>query len=103
MSRNVSMRTRRRYPTRNPFRLNATTCPLTLLPAVALTLPVASVFETAIDEISGACPTRPRVGERVHVVPNHVCPCINLYDAAWWRTADGRLERLPVDARGRLS
>lgn len=50
-----------------------------------------------------ACPTRPRVGERVHVVPNHVCPCINLYDAVWWRTADGRLERLPVDARGRLS
>jgi len=39
----------------------------------------------------------------VRVVPNHVCPCVNLHDAVWWHTADGRLERLPVDARGRLS
>ena len=63
---------------------------------------------TALSEEHGrvdvrACPTRPRVGERVHVVPNHICPCINLYDSVWWRTADGRVERLPVDARGRLS
>ena len=63
---------------------------------------------TALSEEHGrvdvrACPTRPRVGERVRVVPNHVCPCVNLHDAVWWRGTDGRLERLPVDARGRLS
>ena len=49
------------------------------------------------------CPRRPRVGERVTVIPNHICPCINLQDAVWWREADGQTLRLPVDARGRLS
>ena len=46
---------------------------------------------------------RPKVGERVSVIPNHICPCVNLQDAAWLRHADGSLERTPVDARGRLS
>ena len=49
------------------------------------------------------CAGRPQVGERVTVIPNHVCPCINLQDTVWWREADGRLRPLPVDARGRLS
>jgi len=49
------------------------------------------------------CPRRPRVGERVTVIPNHVCPCVNLQDAVWWRTADGVIRPLQVDARGRLS
>jgi D-serine deaminase-like pyridoxal phosphate-dependent protein len=43
------------------------------------------------------------VGERVSVIPNHVCPCINLQDAVWWREPDGRLRRLTIEARGRLS
>jgi D-serine deaminase-like pyridoxal phosphate-dependent protein len=49
------------------------------------------------------CARRPRVGERVSVIPNHVCPCINLQDAVWWREPDGRLRRLTIEARGRLS
>ena len=49
------------------------------------------------------CTRRPRVGERVTVIPNHICPCINLRDQVWWREADGRLRPLAVDARGRLS
>ena len=49
------------------------------------------------------CAQRPRVGERVSVIPNHICPCINLQDAVWWREPDGRLRRLAVYARGRLS
>lgn len=49
------------------------------------------------------CGQRPRVGERVSVIPNHICPCINLQDAVWWREPDGGLRRLTVDARGRLS
>ena len=49
------------------------------------------------------CGRRPRVGERVTVIPNHICPCVNLQDTAWLQQADGRLRRLPVDARGRLS
>lgn len=48
------------------------------------------------------CAHRPRVGERVTVIPNHVCPCVNLQDVVWWHEA-GALTPLPVDARGRLS
>lgn len=67
--------------------------------------------EAVITKLSGEhgqvdvtkCGRRPRVGERVSVIPNHVCPCINLQDAVWWREADGRLRLLPSDARGRLS
>ena len=49
------------------------------------------------------CPRPPRVGERVMVIPNHICPCVNLQDRAWLRQGDGTLEPLLIDARGRLS
>jgi len=45
----------------------------------------------------------PRVGERVTVIPNHVCPAVNLQSHVWWHEADGSLQALPVDARGLLS
>lgn len=48
------------------------------------------------------CPARPGVGERVTVIPNHICPCVNLQDVVWWHE-EGTLTALPVDARGRLS
>jgi D-serine deaminase-like pyridoxal phosphate-dependent protein len=51
-----------------------------------------------------ACDRAPRVGERVTVIPNHVCPCVNLQDAVWWvENGDGKAEPMPVDARGKLS
>lgn len=44
---------------------------------------------------------RPRVGERVHVVPNHVCVSVNLQERIWG-VRDGRIERVwEVEARGR--
>ena len=49
------------------------------------------------------CVPRPRVGERVTVIPNHICPVVNLHDTAWWHEADGSLQVLPIDARGKLS
>ena len=49
------------------------------------------------------CDRIPRVGDRVSVIPNHICPVVNLYDSVWWRDGNGSSERLPVDARGRLS
>ncbi len=49
------------------------------------------------------CERRPRIGERVTVIPNHICPCVNLQDAVWLRREDGGLEPMRVDARGRLS
>ncbi|MBI3839285.1 MAG: alanine racemase [Planctomycetia bacterium] len=49
-----------------------------------------------------ACGSGPKIAERVTVVPNHICPCVNLHDAVWWRDEDGVLRELAIDARGRL-
>lgn len=49
------------------------------------------------------CERRPKIGERVTVIPNHICPCINLQDAVWLRESNGSMHRVPVDARGLLS
>ncbi|HYG74541.1 MAG TPA: alanine racemase [Planctomycetota bacterium] len=49
-----------------------------------------------------ACERRPRIGERVSVIPNHICPCVNLQDSAWVREKDGSIQPLKVDARGKL-
>ncbi len=50
-----------------------------------------------------SCGTAPKVGDRVTVIPNHICPCVNLQDAVWWRAEDGTLQELPIDARGMLN
>jgi len=44
----------------------------------------------------------PKVGERVTVIPNHICPCINLHDRVWWRDGAEAPRPIPVDARGRV-
>jgi D-serine deaminase-like pyridoxal phosphate-dependent protein len=49
------------------------------------------------------CERRPKVGDRVTVIPNHICPCVNLQDALWWLEADGSARQIAVDARGMLS
>jgi D-serine deaminase-like pyridoxal phosphate-dependent protein len=49
-----------------------------------------------------ACPRKPKVGDRVTVIPNHICPCVNLRDSMWWWDPGDSLRRLPVDARGRI-
>lgn len=43
----------------------------------------------------------PALGEVVAVVPNHVCPVVNQFDALVVGRAGVALERWPVDARGR--
>jgi D-serine deaminase-like pyridoxal phosphate-dependent protein len=49
------------------------------------------------------CDRRPKLGQRVTVIPNHICPAVNLQDFFFLRHADGSLEKMPVDARGKLS
>ncbi|SFI45555.1 alanine racemase [Planctomicrobium piriforme] len=48
-------------------------------------------------------PNKTHVGERVTVIPNHICPCVNLQDRVWLQHANGDLESLNVDTRGMLS
>lgn len=50
-----------------------------------------------------ACDRKPKIGERVRVIPNHICPCVNLQDAVWIQDSGGKLTSMRVDARGRLS
>ncbi len=46
-------------------------------------------------------PARPlQIGQRLRIVPNHVCVVSNLFDRIWIEGADGSLEHVPVDARG---
>lgn len=42
------------------------------------------------------------VGDRIEIIPNHVCVVSNMLDAVWIRKTDGRLEQVPVDARGKV-
>ena len=51
-------------------------------------------------DITG-CDAVPKIGERVTVIPNHICPCVNLQDDLWLLHDDGGIEQLPVDARGK--
>ncbi|MGH7475670.1 MAG: alanine racemase [Longimicrobiales bacterium] len=43
---------------------------------------------------------RPRVGERVRVVPNHVCVSVNLQEVVWGVDGDDVVARWDVTARG---
>jgi D-serine deaminase-like pyridoxal phosphate-dependent protein len=48
------------------------------------------------------CDKPPKIGERVSIIPNHICPCVNLQDRYYWQTGD-EIRPMPVDARGKLS
>jgi D-serine deaminase-like pyridoxal phosphate-dependent protein len=44
---------------------------------------------------------RPAVGDRVRIVPNHVCASVNLHETLWGVRGGEVVERWPVEARGR--
>jgi len=48
-----------------------------------------------------ACATKPEVGDRIHVLPNHTCVVTNLFDRLYVVSGGALLGALPVDARGR--
>ena len=49
-----------------------------------------------------ACGKRPQLGDRITVIPNHICPCVNLHDVVYWREGNDQTP-LTVDTRGMLS
>lgn len=55
--------------------------------------------EHGIVSIDPALPA-PKLGEKVRIVPNHVCPVSNLHDQVLVRLPDGTLEAWDVSARG---
>jgi D-serine deaminase-like pyridoxal phosphate-dependent protein len=44
---------------------------------------------------------RPQLGQVVAIIPNHICPVVDLVDSVVAVAVDGTLEDWPVDARGR--
>ncbi|MGC9468266.1 MAG: D-TA family PLP-dependent enzyme [Anaerolineae bacterium] len=48
----------------------------------------------------GPCAQKPEIGERVTVIPNHVCPVSNLFDAIVGVRGDEVVQTWPVAARG---
>lgn len=44
-----------------------------------------------------------RVGDRLRVIPNHICPCINLQDRAFLVSGDRVIDQWKVAARGMVT
>ncbi len=44
-----------------------------------------------------------RVGDRLRVIPNHVCPCINLHDQVFVVSGDQIVDKWKVAARGKVT
>jgi D-serine deaminase-like pyridoxal phosphate-dependent protein len=42
------------------------------------------------------------VGERLHVIPNHVCTAMNMHDEVWAHRGGEIVDRWPVAARGKI-
>jgi D-serine deaminase-like pyridoxal phosphate-dependent protein len=54
--------------------------------------------------VLGVDPNRPlKIGQRIRIIPNHVCVVSNLFDRIWIEADDGHLEEVAVDARGRVT
>jgi len=99
-------------PTRDRVILDAGTKALTSDPALGVDghglvveYPEADVHmlneEHGIVDVSG-CERRPRIGERVSVVPNHACGTTNLYDEVVLQRGGTVVDVLPIRARGKL-
>ena len=48
------------------------------------------------------CERRPQIGERVSIIPNHICVCVNMQTSFWWSEPGEELRLMPVDSRGLL-
>ena len=67
--------------------------------------PEAKIFKLSEEHAqvdSSECPRTPKVGDKVTVIPNHICPCINLQSYIYWREEGEAPRPLPVEARGKV-
>lgn len=55
--------------------------------------------EHAYTDVS-RCADKPAIGERVHIIPNHVCVAVNLHNVAYGVRGDEVVTVWPVAARG---
>jgi len=45
---------------------------------------------------------RHRVGDRLHVIPNHVCTCVNMHDDLWVHRSGTVVDQWRIAARGKV-
>ena len=48
------------------------------------------------------CTTKPRIGDKLRIIPNHACVVSNLFDTVTLISGDAVVETVKVDARGRV-
>jgi len=46
---------------------------------------------------------KPKVGEMIRIIPNHVCPVSNLFDEVTFVRGDNVIDTVPVAARGKVA
>ena len=49
-----------------------------------------------------ACTSKPRIGDKLRIIPNHACVVSNLFDTVTLISGDRVVETVTVDARGRV-
>lgn len=47
-------------------------------------------------------PIKLKIGTKLRIIPNHICPCLALHDYAWF-LSNGALEKVRIEARGKLT
>jgi len=62
---------------------------------------ISRLSEEHAEVDASRCSSRPKLGDRLHVIPNHICPCINLHDQVWIVDNNKALREMPIDARGK--
>jgi D-serine deaminase-like pyridoxal phosphate-dependent protein len=63
---------------------------------------IAKLSEEHAQVDIAACPAAPKLGQTVTIIPNHICPCVNLQDRVWWCEPGAEPQPLTVDARGKV-
>jgi len=43
-----------------------------------------------------------KVGDKVEIIPNHICPVVNLHETAYILSNGEVIDEIPVDCRGKL-
>ena len=43
------------------------------------------------------------VGGKLRIIPNHACTVVNLHDQAWLVDGDKVIEKINIEARGKLT
>jgi D-serine deaminase-like pyridoxal phosphate-dependent protein len=63
---------------------------------------VFKLFEEHGEVDVRGCDRPPKIGQRVTIVPNHICPCVNLQDNVWWQEEGEPPRAVAVEARGKV-